>query len=193
MQQKIEFLKTSVQEIYQKIDTPTGISTSEMDILKNIITLLDQGKIRVATQGKDTWIIHEWIKQAIVAYIHYTKPFSLPYGLAYSDHTEYKYAHQEISKKRIVPTAYIRYGAYIADKTIIMPSFINSGAYIDEGTMIDTYASIGCCAQIGRNVHISAGTGIGGVLEPLQAIPTIIEDNCFIGARSEISEGERLY
>lgn len=189
MQQKIKTLQNKVADIYIKIYLSTPINTEEREVLEHIITLLDQGEIRVATYDNNTWTIHEWIKQAILAYVHYTQPKPFNYGMQYYDHTHYKYDNQPIKGKRIVPGAFIRYGAYISDRCIIMPSFINFGAYIGKGTQIDTYASIGCCAQIGENVHISAGTGIGGVLEPLQARPTIIEDNCFIGARSEVSEG----
>jgi|AntRauTorckE5430_2_1112549.scaffolds.fasta_scaffold00220_6 2,3,4,5-tetrahydropyridine-2-carboxylate N-succinyltransferase len=188
MQLKTKLWQRDVKEIYQNIHQGKTLSRDKMVILKAIMEELDQGRLRVS-EFTDTWKTQEWIKQAIIAYIHYSEPKSLNYGMKYRDHTAYKYDHQEIEHSRVVPTAYIRFGAYIGHHTIIMPSFINTGAYIGHHTMIDTYASIGCCAQIGNNVHISAGSGIGGVLEPLQANPTIIEDNCFIGARSEISEG----
>lgn len=186
---EITQLEQNITQIYQSMATKKHLSDAESRDVLETISLLDRGEIRVASkEGKD-WITHHWIKQAILVYFRYTKPFEMACGLPYYDHTPYKYLESSIEKKRILPTAHIRKGAYIGNHTIIMPSFINMGAYVGDHTMIDTYASIGSCAQIGNHTHISAGTGIGGVLEPLQALPTIIEDNCFIGARSEISEG----
>lgn len=186
---EISHLEQKISDSYLHIQKKEPLDESALEAIHTTISLLDQGKIRVANKVGENWVTHHWIKQAILLYFYASKPKPMSCGLPYYDHTPYKYAHQQIEKKRILPTSYIRHGAYIGENTIVMPSFINMGAYIDDGCMIDTYASIGSCAQIGKNVHISAGTGIGGVLEPLQALPTIIEDNCFIGARSEISEG----
>lgn len=164
--------------------------------LEEVIALLDQGKIRVAEPtDNNQWKINEWIKKAILLY------FRLNSNQLYSDSISHyfdkiplKYQHATTDdftreKVRVVPGAIIRRGAYLAENIVAMPSFVNIGAYIDQGTLIDTWATVGSCAQIGKNVHISGGAGIGGVLEPLQENPTIIEDNCFIGARSEIVEG----
>ena len=164
-------------------------------VLDACLELLDCGRVRVAEKKHGQWIVNEWLKKAVLLYfrIHdnavveggYTRFFDkLP--LKYSTATA-----QELraSGVRIVPHAVVRKGAYIAPNVVLMPSYVNIGAYIDSASMIDTWATIGSCAQIGRNVHVSGGAGIGGVLEPLQATPTVIEDNCFIGARSEIVEG----
>ena len=163
--------------------------------LDHIIECLDQGQLSVAEHRDNTWHVHAWIKQAILLYMR-----SRPNQLMGQDTTRYfdkiplKYqnmTHTEFAEAqiRVVPPAHVRYGAYIAPHTVIMPSYINIGAYIGRNTMIDTWATVGSCAHIGERVHISGGAGIGGVLEPLQAQPTIIEDDCFIGARSEIVEG----
>ena len=159
------------------------------------IDLLDSGKMRVAEKQADTWQINDWLKKAVLLYFrlndnHILKgeftQFFDKVPLKYSNFSHENFTEEQV---RIVPPATIRKGAYIAPNTVLMPSYINIGAFVDTGTMVDTWATIGSCAQIGKNVHISGGAGIGGVLEPLQALPTIIEDNCFIGARSEIVEG----
>ncbi len=178
--------------IYSNMLNKVPPSDTDLLLLEQVILLLDEGSIRLCEpQANGVWQLNEWIKQAIVAHIHYKQPDEMSdYKVPYRDHTPYKYSKTPIRPcTRIVPPSHIRQGAYIGKRCVIMPSFINIGAYIDNGTMIDSFASIGSGAQIGKNVHISAGTGIGGVLEPLQAHPTIIEDGCFIGARSEISEG----
>jgi len=163
--------------------------------IEETIELLDNGDIRVAEKINGTWQVNQWVKKAVLLYFrlkqnnlikgNYTNFFD-KVPLKYADMSE-----NEIKKlgTRIVPPATVRKGAFLAPHTILMPSYINIGAYVDSGTMIDTWATVGSCAQIGKNVHISGGVGIGGVLEPLQANPTIIEDNCFIGARSEVVEG----
>ncbi|CAL4321500.1 2,3,4,5-tetrahydropyridine-2,6-dicarboxylate N-succinyltransferase [Buchnera aphidicola (Protaphis terricola)] len=174
---------------FQKIDIQT------YQVIQNVIQLLNQGKIRISEKKNDKWITNQWLKKAILLYMYFTKnSIFLEKNTNYYDKIPLKYHHytEEDFKKekiRIVPPATIRYGAFIHQNTVIMPSYINIGAYIDQGTMIDTWATVGSCAQIGKNVHLSGGVGIGGVLEPLQNNPTIIEDNCFIGARSEIVEG----
>lgn len=168
-------------------------------ILKNaiqeIFDNLNKGNLRVSEKINNKWITHQWIKKAIILFFQIMNNKLMSWGEAiFFDKCPMKFKkwnHEEFTnaKIRIVPPATIRYGAYIAKNTVIMPSYINIGAYIDIGTMIDTWSTIGSCAQIGKNVHISGGVGIGGVLEPIQTNPTIIEDNCFIGARSEIAEG----
>jgi 2,3,4,5-tetrahydropyridine-2-carboxylate N-succinyltransferase len=159
------------------------------------LQLLDKGDIRVAEYFEQSWVVNEWIKKAILlafkAYPNHVmgselNPFYDKLPLKYTQYTEADFTAQGA---RIVPGAIVRHGAYIGKQVILMPSFVNIGAFIGEGTMVDTWATVGSCAQIGKNVHLSGGVGIGGVLEPLQASPTIIEDNCFIGARSEIVEG----
>lgn len=159
------------------------------------IEMLDRGEIRVAEKRNGTWITHEWIKKAILLFFKTQDNFVIPaeftqfydkVPLKFSDYTEEYFREAGV---RIVPPACVRKGAYLAPKTVLMPSYVNIGAYVDSGTLVDTWATVGSCAQIGKNVHLSGGVGIGGVLEPLQANPTIIEDNCFIGARSEIVEG----
>lgn len=159
------------------------------------ISLLNTGKARVAEKNHTGWIVNEWLKKAVLLYFR-MQPNQMHDGAhpPFYDKVPMKFAgmseaNLQESGVRIVPPASIRYGAYVAPNTVVMPSFINIGAYVDTGTMIDTWATVGSCAQIGKNVHLSGGVGIGGVLEPLQARPTIIEDNCFIGARSEVAEG----
>ncbi len=163
--------------------------------LKEVLNALDQAKLRVCEKIDGQWITHAWVKQAILLAFRYFPMDIIPAGYTnFFDKVPMKFSHwtakdfQE-SKIRVVPDAQVRHGAYIGKNTILMPSYVNVGAYVDDGTLIDTWATVGSCAQIGKNVHLSGGAGIGGVLEPLQANPTIIEDNCFIGARSEIVEG----
>jgi len=160
------------------------------------INLLDSGKARIAeAQGVGNWVVNEWLKKAVLLYFLLENNRSIKSGHSnFFDKIPCKFANLDDAefKKlgvRVVPPATARKGAYIAANTVLMPSYVNIGAYIDSGTMVDTWATVGSCAQIGKNVHLSGGVGIGGVLEPLQANPTIIEDNCFIGARSEVVEG----
>jgi len=160
-----------------------------------IIELLDTGKARVAEKINGQWQVNEWLKKAVLLYFRlHDNEVLQGNATKYFDKVPLKYSHYShdefiASGARIIPPATARKGAFIASGTVLMPSYVNIGAYIDSGTMVDTWATVGSCAQIGKNVHISGGAGIGGVLEPLQAKPTIIEDNCFIGARSEIVEG----
>ena len=156
---------------------------------------LDRGECRVAEKIDGRWQVHAWLKKAVLLYfrIHDNAVIDAGYArfydrvpLKFAATDAAQFAHQGV---RVVPHALVRYGAYVAPNAILMPSYVNIGAYVGEGTMVDTWATVGSCAQIGRNVHLSGGVGIGGVLEPLQAAPTIIEDGCFIGARSEIVEG----
>lgn len=160
--------------------------------IREVIDLLDAGKLRCAEPTTDGWKINEWVKKGVVMYFPIQKMETLESGIfEYHDKIPLKsgYAEKGI---RVVPHAVARYGAYISKGTILMPSYVNIGAYVDEGTMVDTWATVGSCAQIGKNVHLSGGVGIGGVLEPLQAAPVIIEDNAFIGSRCIVVEGVRV-
>lgn len=156
---------------------------------------LDSGKLRVAEKQNGNWIVHEWVKKAVLLSFAINDNEPIDGGFSnYYDKVSLKFADLGKEKfseigARVVPPAVARKGCYIAPGVVLMPSYVNIGAYVDSGTMVDTWATVGSCAQIGKNVHLSGGVGIGGVLEPLQASPTIIEDNCFIGARSEIVEG----
>ena len=160
--------------------------------IREVISLLDSGKLRVAEPIEGGWQVNEWVKKAVVLYFPIQKMETIECGpLEFHDKIPLKtgYAEKGI---RVVPHAVARYGAYISAGTILMPCYVNIGAYVDEGTMVDTWATVGSCAQIGKNVHLSGGVGIGGVLEPLQAAPVIIEDNAFIGSRSIVVEGVRV-
>ncbi len=176
-----------------------AIATAPKDILEAIestIAQLNGGHIRVATrQGVGQWTVHQWIKKAVLLSFRLTDNAVMRAGdLGFFDKVKTKFSNLDDTQMRaagvrVVPPAVARRGSYIAKGAILMPSYVNIGAYVDEGTMVDTWAAVGSCAQIGKNVHLSGGVGIGGVLEPMQANPTIIEDNCFIGARSEVVEG----
>jgi len=163
--------------------------------IKKTIEMVDKGKIRVAEKNGNDYVIHQWIKKAILLSFKtnemqiLTGPYSTWWDKVRGKTTGWGREEHKKAGFRMVPNGVVRHGSYIAKNVVLMPSFVNVGAYVDEGTMIDTWASVGSCAQIGKNCHISGGAGIGGVLEPMQANPTIIEDNCFIGARSEIVEG----
>jgi len=159
------------------------------DAVKAVIGALDSGALRVAEKSGGEWITHQWIKKAVL--LSFRLEDNRVMERRYYDKVPSKFDKFDFRKGgfRVVPPAAARRGAYIAKNVILMPSFVNIGAYVDEGTMVDTWATVGSCAQIGKNVHLSGGVGIGGVLEPLQANPVIIEDNCFIGARSEVVEG----
>jgi len=157
--------------------------------IKEVIELLDLGILRVAEPVEGGWQVNEWIKKAVVLYFPIQKMEVLEVGIfEYHDKIPLKKGYKE-KGVRVVPHAVARHGAYLASGTILMPSYVNIGAYIDSGTMVDTWATVGSCAQIGKNVHLSGGVGIGGVLEPLQAAPVIIEDNAFIGSRCIVVEG----
>ena len=164
--------------------------------VENVIGELNAGRLRVATRdGVGQWTTHQWIKKAVLLSFRLKDNELMRAGdLGFYDKVPTKFAHLDEAQMResgvrIVPPAVARRGSFIAKGAILMPSYVNIGAYVDEGTMVDTWATVGSCAQIGKNVHLSGGVGIGGVLEPLQANPTIIEDNCFVGARSEVVEG----
>ncbi|MFY0594482.1 2,3,4,5-tetrahydropyridine-2,6-dicarboxylate N-succinyltransferase [Roseivirga sp.] len=160
--------------------------------IKTIIEDLDRGDRRVAEPTADGWVVNEWIKKAVILYFPIRKMQTIEVGpFEFHDKMKLKsgYAQKGI---RVVPHAIARYGAYISSGVIMMPSYVNIGAYVDEGTMVDTWATVGSCAQIGKNVHLSGGVGIGGVLEPLQAAPVIVEDGAFIGSRCIVVEGVRI-
>ena len=166
--------------------------TTTKEAIRSIIDLLDKGEVRVAEPTSEGWQVNEWIKKAVVMYFPIQTMETIEVGpFEFHDKIPLKtgYAEKGI---RVVPHAVARHGAYISKGTILMPSYVNIGAYVDEGTMVDTWATVGSCAQIGKNVHLSGGVGIGGVLEPLQAAPVIIEDNAFIGSRCIVVEGVRV-
>ncbi len=175
--------------------TPQNIPAGLEAVLEECMTLLDTGAARVAEQQDGIWAVNEWLKKAVLLYFRTHDNVMMDAGYTrFYDKVPLKYAaatepQLRASGARIVPHAVVRRGAYVAPNVVLMPSYVNIGAYVGSGTMVDTWATVGSCAQIGRNVHLSGGVGIGGVLEPLQASPTIIEDDCFIGARSEIVEG----
>ena len=159
------------------------------DTIRKVVDLLDQGKLRVAEPTNTGWKVNEWIKKAVILYFPIQKMETMQAGpLEFHDKIPLKNKYKD-KGIRVVPHAVSRHGAYISEGVILMPSFVNIGAYVDSGTMVDTWATVGSCAQIGKNVHLSGGVGIGGVLEPLQASPVIIEDNAFLGSRSIVVEG----
>jgi 2,3,4,5-tetrahydropyridine-2,6-dicarboxylate N-succinyltransferase len=175
--------------------TPQSTSPEIGNAVETAIALLDAGTLRVAERQADGWHVHEWLKKAVLLSFRIAPNVPQSAGtLSFYDKVPLKYSGWDESRfastgVRVVPPATVRRGAFIAPNVVLMPSYVNIGAYVDSGTMVDTWATVGSCAQIGKNVHLSGGVGIGGVLEPLQANPTVIEDNCFIGARSEIVEG----
>ena len=190
-------LKTEIEAAWEARD---GVSTATKGPVRTAVeetlNLLDAGKARVAEKGEDGWVVHQWIKQAILLSFRLNPNTVMRAGTPgpFWDKVPTKFdgweAPQfEAAGFRAVPGAVVRKSAFIGRNVVLMPSFVNVGAYVDEGTMVDTWATVGSCAQVGKNCHISGGAGIGGVLEPLQANPTIVEDNCFIGARSEVAEG----
>ncbi|MCX7108452.1 MAG: 2,3,4,5-tetrahydropyridine-2,6-dicarboxylate N-succinyltransferase [Methylococcales bacterium] len=175
--------------------TPANVSAEIRNAVTETLNHLDQGKLRVAEKIDGEWVTHQWLKKAVLLSFRINENRMMDGGnTRYYDKVECKYSNyteEDFAKAgvRVVPNAVARHGSYIAPGAILMPSYVNIGAYVDSGTMVDTWVTVGSCAQIGKNVHLSGGVGIGGVLEPLQAGPTIIGDNCFIGARSEIVEG----
>jgi len=195
---KLQQLIENGWEIRSQISPETHTEIDEAVI--EVLGLLDSGDLRIATPDKDGahgWRVHEWLKKAVLLSFRLNDNMPIdggPNGSTWYDKVPSKFTDWDEamfaeSGIRAVPNCTVRHSAYIAPNVVLMPSFVNLGAYVDSGTMIDTWATIGTCAQIGKNCHISGGTGIGGVLEPLQAAPVIIEDNCFIGARSEVAEG----
>ncbi|UOB04051.1 2,3,4,5-tetrahydropyridine-2,6-dicarboxylate N-succinyltransferase [[Acidovorax] ebreus] len=176
--------------------SPSAAPKEVVDAVEHVIAELNNGTLRVATrEGVGQWTVHQWIKKAVLLSFRLKDNELMKAGdLGFFDKVPTKFAHLSADEMaatgvRVVPPAVARRGSFIAKGAILMPSYVNIGAYVDEGTMVDTWATVGSCAQVGKNVHLSGGVGLGGVLEPLQANPTIIEDNCFIGARSEVVEG----
>lgn len=166
--------------------------TKVVEAIESIIEDIDKGRLRCAEPTENGWQVNEWVKKAVILYFPTRKMETLEAGpLEFHDKIPLKTGYEELGI-RVVPHAVARYGAYISKGVIMMPSYVNIGAYVDEGTMVDTWATVGSCAQIGKNVHLSGGVGIGGVLEPVQAAPVIIEDNCFIGSRCIVVEGIRV-
>ena len=190
-------IQSTIEQAYERRAqiTPRSVETHVKDAVLEAIDLLDTGAMRVAEKTNGKWVVNEWLKKAVLLYFRIEDNSFIKGGYTnYYDKIPSKFADYNSRQFReggfrVVPPAAARRGAYIASSVVLMPSYVNIGAYVDSGTMVDTWATVGSCAQIGKNVHLSGGVGIGGVLEPLQAAPTIIEDDCFIGARSEIVEG----
>jgi 2,3,4,5-tetrahydropyridine-2-carboxylate N-succinyltransferase len=190
-------LQTTIEAAFESRAniTPQNVTPEVRAAVETALSLLDTGNLRVAEKRADIWVVNEWLKKAVLLSFRIADNTEVRAGaLNFYDKVPLKYqgwdaARFGASGVRVVPPATVRRGAFIASNVVLMPSYVNIGAYVDSGTMVDTWATVGSCAQIGKNVHLSGGVGIGGVLEPLQAAPTIIEDNCFIGARSEIVEG----
>lgn len=180
-----------MQQIIEKAWADRALlETSEtQQAIRDIIEELDKGRLRIANKIDGTWQVNEWLKKAVLMYFPICKMKVMEAGpLEWNDKMALKHGYDQLGV-RVVPQAAARYGAYLAPGVIMMPSYVNIGAYVDSGTMVDTWATVGSCAQIGKNVHLSGGVGIGGVLEPVQAAPVIIEDNCFIGSRCIVVEG----
>ena len=196
-------LRTTIEAAWEARDGISLATKGEVrEAVETALDMLDQGKARVAEKVGGEWVVHQWLKKAVLLSFRLNDNHIIPFQKSGSyasrvhgyDKVDLKYADWTADKFkdagfRAVPGAVVRRSAYIAPGVVLMPSFVNLGAYVDRGTMVDTWSTVGSCAQIGKNVHLSGGVGIGGVLEPMQAGPTIIEDNCFIGARSEVVEG----
>ena len=193
----MELLQAAIEKAFESRAeiTPRNIEAKLKESINQVLDMINTGELRIAEKINDQWVTHQWIKKAVLLSFRMEDNAFIKGGFSnYFDKVPSKFA--DFSSKdfrnggfRVVPPATVRKGAFIASNVVLMPSYVNIGAYVDEGTMVDTWATVGSCAQIGKNVHLSGGVGIGGVLEPVQANPTIIEDNCFIGARSEIVEG----
>ncbi|MDE3272422.1 2,3,4,5-tetrahydropyridine-2,6-dicarboxylate N-succinyltransferase [Pseudoalteromonas sp. G4] len=193
----MEQLKLTIEQAWEDRDniSPSSVSDEVFNAINESLALLDSGKARVAEKISGEWVVHQWLKKAVLLSFRIRDNAPMSDGvnqfydkvpLKFTDYTSEQFKQEGM---RVVPNAVARQGSFVGKNVVLMPSYVNIGAYVDEGTMVDTWATVGSCAQIGKNVHLSGGVGIGGVLEPLQANPTIIEDNCFIGARSEIVEG----
>ena len=190
-------LKNIIEQAFeQRADiTPNTVTLDVKQAVETVINMLDNGSARVAEKIAGEWVVHQWLKKAVLLSFRINdnqvmdgaeNRFFDKVPMKYASYSDAQFRADGV---RVVPPAAVRRGSYIAKNVVLMPSYVNIGAYVGEGTMVDTWATVGSCAQIGKNVHLSGGVGIGGVLEPLQANPTIIEDNCFIGARSEVVEG----
>jgi 2,3,4,5-tetrahydropyridine-2-carboxylate N-succinyltransferase len=193
----IEQLKLIIEQAYERRTeiTPKNVDPVTRVAIEQTIEKLDSGEIRVAEKVNDEWVVNQWVKKAVLLYFRINEnAVTESAGNRYYDKVPLKFADYTAERFkaegiRAVPGSIVRKGAYISKDVVLMPSFVNIGGYVGEGTMVDSWVTVGSCAQVGKHVHLSGGVGIGGVLEPLQANPTIIEDNCFIGARSEIVEG----
>jgi 2,3,4,5-tetrahydropyridine-2-carboxylate N-succinyltransferase len=193
----MQALQATIDEAFERRAdiTPRSVDAKTKEAVMHVLDQLDKGIVRVAEKIDGVWVTHQWLKKAVLLSFRMEDNFFVKGGFTnYFDKVPSKFSDYN-SKDfreggfRVVPPASVRKGSYIAKNVVLMPSYVNIGAYVDEGTMVDTWATVGSCAQIGKNVHLSGGVGIGGVLEPVQAGPTIIGDNCFIGARSEVVEG----
>jgi 2,3,4,5-tetrahydropyridine-2-carboxylate N-succinyltransferase len=188
--ENITSLQQQVEAAWQ--DREKLKDTAIQAVIRSVIGSLDKGEIRIAEKTETGWIINEWVKKAVILYFPIQQMSTIEVGpFEFYDKIPLKKNYQQLGV-RVVPHAIARYGSYVSKGVILMPSYVNIGAYVDEGTMVDTWATVGSCAQIGKNVHLSGGVGIGGVLEPVQAAPVIIEDNCFIGSRCIVVEGVRV-
>jgi 2,3,4,5-tetrahydropyridine-2-carboxylate N-succinyltransferase len=189
-QQNITNMQQTIENIWDNRELLK--ESASQQAIREVIELLDKGKLRTAEPTADGWKVNDWVKKAVILYFPIQQMETIEVGpLEFHDKMKLKknYAEQGV---RVVPHAVARYGAFLQKGVILMPSYVNIGAYVDEGTMVDTWATVGSCAQIGKHVHLSGGVGIGGVLEPVQAAPVIIEDNCFIGSRCIVVEGVRV-
>jgi 2,3,4,5-tetrahydropyridine-2-carboxylate N-succinyltransferase len=192
LKQKIRnlMLQNIIEQAWENRDLLKEEATQ--NAIREVIELLDKGKLRTAEPTENGWKVNDWVKKAVIMYFPIQKMETIEVGpFEFHDKMLLKRNYAELGV-RVVPHAVSRYGSFLAKGVILMPSYVNIGAYVDEGTMVDTWATVGSCAQIGKNVHLSGGVGIGGVLEPVQAAPVIIEDNCFIGSRCIVVEGVRV-
>ncbi|SHF86318.1 2,3,4,5-tetrahydropyridine-2-carboxylate N-succinyltransferase [Salegentibacter echinorum] len=186
----MDHLEAKINEAWENRDLLK--ETETIKAIREVVSLLDEGKLRTAEPTENGWQVNEWVKKGVVLYFPIQQMETLEAGIfEYHDKIPLKKGYKE-KGIRVVPSAVARHGAYISSGVIMMPSYVNIGAYVEEGTMVDTWATVGSCAQIGKNVHLSGGVGIGGVLEPLQASPVIIEDNAFLGSRSIVVEGVKV-
>ncbi len=186
-------LQTAIENLQSAIDTGnTTISSDHKRLIEAVIQNLDEGKLRVATKVNGDWVTHAWVKQAIMLYFRISEMTEISHGpFMYRDKIPLKKNYKELGV-RVVPPAVARYGSFMESGVVLMPSYVNIGAYVGSGTMVDTWATVGSCAQVGANVHLSGGVGIGGVLEPAQASPVIVEDGAFLGSRAIVVEGVRI-
>lgn len=186
----MEDIRKKIEWAWENQSQP--FSQDIIEAIEKVIDLLDKGQLRVAQPNDNGWLVNEWVKKAVILYFPTRKMETIKVGpFEFHDKIALKSNYKELGV-RVVPHALARYGSYVAPGVIMMPSYVNIGAYVDEGTMVDTWATVGSCAQIGKGVHLSGGVGIGGVLEPVQAAPVIIEDGCFVGSRCIIVEGARI-
>lgn len=186
----MEKLKNIIESAWENRELLKEKETT--DAIEHLVSLLDKGELRVAEQSGDNWKVNDWVKKGVILYFPIKTMHTIEVGpFEFYDKIPLKKNFAELGV-RVVPHAIARYGAFLQRGVVMMPSYVNIGAYVDSGTMVDTWATVGSCAQIGKNVHLSGGVGIGGVLEPVQAAPVIIEDNCFIGSRCIVVEGVRV-